>query len=118
MWAISIHFNSISISFYHLLEVNGEGGFRERQGDGEAATGVKAARSGTVWDLSQGDHDDHNNDDHDVNSDFYGDVGGADHDFEDGDGDGDVDDTWSKVPPLQNPFLCCSCFSRVVQQKN
>ena len=76
MWAISIHFNSISISFYHLLEVNGEGGFRERQGDGEAATGVKAARSGTVWDLSQGDHDDHD-DDHGVNSDFDEDFGGG-----------------------------------------
>ena len=76
MWAISIHFNSISISFYHLLEVNGEGGFRERQGDGEAATGVKAARSGTVWDLSQGDHDDHD-DDHGVNSDCDEDFGGG-----------------------------------------
>ena len=102
MWAISIHFNSISISFYHLLEVNGEGGFRERQGDGEAATGVKAARSGTVWDLSQGDHDDHD-DDHGVNSDFDEDVAAADHDCEDGDGDGD--DTWGRVPLLQNPFL-------------
>ena len=88
---------------------------RERQGDGESATGVKAARSGTVWDLSQGDHDDHD-DDHDVNSDFDDDVGAADYDCEDG--DGDVDDTWGKVPPLQNPFLRCPCLSQVVQQKN
>ena len=34
------------------------------------------------------------------------------------DGDGDVDDTWGKVPPLQNPYLRCPCFSQVVQQKN